>query len=85
APLVGDLTGFLFPSYPYPPATPVDSVLAGGSAANIISASLVPGLVGVWKVSFQLSASLPTDPQTQLSIAQQLYVSNVVTFPVATP
>ncbi len=68
-----------------PPVTPVDSILAGGSTANIISTNYVPGMVGVYQVTFQLSSSLPPDPQTQLTIAQQDFVSNVVTFPVATP
>ena len=85
APLVGNLTGSIFPTTTNPPATPVDSVLAGGTTANVISAALVPGLVGIWKVTFQLGAGLTTDPQTQLTIAQQLFVSNVVTFPVVAP
>jgi len=67
-----------------PPAIPVDSILAGGVSANILSATLVPGLVGVYSVIFQLSNAQPTDPLTQLTIAQQATVSNVVTFPVGT-
>jgi uncharacterized protein (TIGR03437 family) len=65
-----------------PAATPVDSILAGGTAANILSAYLVPGLVGVYEVLFQLSNGQATDPSTQLTIAQQAHVSNVVVFPV---
>jgi uncharacterized protein (TIGR03437 family) len=65
-----------------PPAVPVDSILAGGVSANILSASLVPGLVGVYAVEFQLSSAQPTDSLTQLTIAQQAFVSNVVTFAV---
>ncbi len=68
-----------------PPLNPVDSILAGGSTANVVSAVLAPGLVGVWKVTFQLNSSLPNDPLTELTIAQQAAVSNVVTFPVVTP
>jgi uncharacterized protein (TIGR03437 family) len=68
-----------------PPATPVDSILAAGSSANILSATLVPGLLGVYQVEFQLSAALTTDLLTELTIAQQAYVSNVVTFPVVAP
>ncbi len=84
-PLTGNLTGWIFPNIPYGPATPVDSILAGGVSANIVSATLVPGLPGVWRVVFQIGSSLTTDPLTQLTIAQGLYVSNIVTFPVATP
>jgi hypothetical protein len=63
----------------------VDSILTGGVAANILSASLVQGLVGVYYVQFQLGAGQTTDLQAQLTIAQQAFVSNVVTFPVVAP
>jgi uncharacterized protein (TIGR03437 family) len=66
-----------------PPATPVDSILAGGSTANIIYTNYVPGVLGTFQVTFQLNSSLATDPLTQLTIAQQDFVSNVVTFNVA--
>jgi uncharacterized protein (TIGR03437 family) len=65
-----------------PAAVPVDSILAGGVSGNILSSALVPGLVGVYAVSFELSSAQPTDPATQLTIAQQAFVSNVVTFAV---
>jgi uncharacterized protein (TIGR03437 family) len=68
-----------------PPATPVDSILTGGKAANILSVSLVPGLAGVYYVQFQLSTAVTTDANTQITIAQQAFVSNVVTFPVQAP
>jgi uncharacterized protein (TIGR03437 family) len=65
-----------------PPVTPVDSILAGGSSGNIIYTSYVPGLLGIFQVTFQLNSSLTNDPLTQLTIAQQSFVSNVVTFNV---
>ncbi|MGI8991254.1 MAG: IPT/TIG domain-containing protein [Bryobacteraceae bacterium] len=68
-----------------PPRTPVDSILAGGKTANVLSVNLLPGTVGVWKVQFQINTDLPTAEATQLTIAQQDFVSNVVTFPVAVP
>ena len=58
------------------------SSLAGGKTANVLAAGLAPGMVGVYEVHLQLNTSLPTDPLTQLTIAQNLYVSNIVTFPV---
>jgi uncharacterized protein (TIGR03437 family) len=67
------------------PLNPVDSILAGGSTANVVTATLFPGTVGVWQVVFQLNSSLANDPLTQLTIAQQAAVSNVVTFPVQSP
>jgi uncharacterized protein (TIGR03437 family) len=65
-----------------PPQTPVDSILAGGSSGNIIFTQYVPGQLGVFQVVFQLDSSIPDDPLTQLTIAQQSFVSNVVTFNV---
>ena len=67
------------------PMTPVDSVLAGGSTANVLLTGYQAGLVGVSRVTFQISSSLTTNLQTQLTIAQQYFVSNVVTFPVVAP
>jgi uncharacterized protein (TIGR03437 family) len=66
------------------PATPVDSILAGGSTANIIFTRYVPGLLGTFQVTFQLSSGITDNPLTQLTIAQQSFVSNVVTFNVMT-
>jgi uncharacterized protein (TIGR03437 family) len=65
-----------------PPVTPVDSILAGGSTANIIYTQYVPGQLGIFQVVFQISSSLSDDPLTQMTIAQQSFVSNVVTFNV---
>jgi len=65
-----------------PAAIPVDSILVAGISGNIFSSSLVPGLVGIYAVTFQLSSAQPPDPLTQLTIAQQAFVSNVVTFAV---
>jgi uncharacterized protein (TIGR03437 family) len=65
-----------------PPVTPVDSILAGGSTANILFTNYVPGQLGTFTVVFQLSSSLTDNPLTQLTIAQQSFVSNVVTFNV---
>lgn len=68
-----------------PPAVPVDSILVGGTAANIMNVALVQGTVGVYSVQFQLSQALNTDLTTQATIAQQAFVSNVVTFAVIAP
>ena len=68
-----------------PPAIPVDSVLTGSFAANIVSTALVPGTVGVYYVLFQISASATTDPLSQTTIAQQAFVSNVITMPILQP
>jgi uncharacterized protein (TIGR03437 family) len=73
--------------YDGPVNSPVESVsaLAGGKTANVLLASPLPGTVGVFQVQLELNSSIPTDPLTQLTIAQFIYVSNIVTFPVKTP
>jgi uncharacterized protein (TIGR03437 family) len=68
-----------------PPATPVDSILTDGSAANILSAALIPGMVGVYYVQFQIGPAATTDLKAQLTIAQTQYVSNVVAFAIVAP
>jgi uncharacterized protein (TIGR03437 family) len=68
-----------------PLATPVDSILTGGTTANAVSVGLVPGTVGVYFVQFLLNSGLAANQSTQTTIAQQAFVSNVVTFPVAVP
>src|ERR1019366_7234648 len=56
----------------------------GGSTADVITATILPGSVGLYKVLLHLNPSLGTDPFAQLTIAQGYYVSNIVTLPVVT-
>lgn len=58
------------------------SSLAGGKTANVLFAGLAQGLVGVYEVHLELNSDLPTNPFTQVTIAQDIYVSNIVTFPL---
>jgi len=44
-----------------------------------------PGAVGRYIVELELNSDIPTDPLTELTIAQDIYVSNIVTFPVVNP
>jgi uncharacterized protein (TIGR03437 family) len=73
--------------YSGPPTEPdaFVSSLAGGKTANVLAATLMPGAVGVYQVQLELNSSMPTDPLTQLTIAQDVFVSNIVTFPVVSP
>lgn len=66
------------------PNFPVDS-LAGGKTANVLFAGLKQGAVGIYEVQLQLNSDLPTNPQTQLTIAQDIYISNIVTIPIFNP
>jgi uncharacterized protein (TIGR03437 family) len=68
-----------------PVTTPASFVnaIAGGKTADVISATLRPGSVGLSQVLLHLNPDLPTDPYSQLTIAQDIYVSNIVTLPIA--
>jgi len=68
-----------------PPAVFVDSILCQGLVATPMNVALVPDTVGIYYVEFALNAGLTTDALSQLTIAQQLFVSNVVTFPIVIP
>jgi hypothetical protein len=70
--------------YNGPPTEPdaFVSSLAGGKTANVLQATLMQGAVGVYEVQLELNSSMPTNPLTQLTIAQDVYVSNIVTFPL---
>jgi uncharacterized protein (TIGR03437 family) len=63
------------------PLSAVNSI-AGGKTADVISATLVPGQVGMYKVLLHLNPDLTTDPIAQLTIAQDIYVSNIVVLPI---
>ncbi|MGH9612972.1 MAG: hypothetical protein ACRD4P_07830, partial [Bryobacteraceae bacterium] len=59
--------------------------LAGGVTANVLFDGLVPDMVGIHAVWLQLGSTLPTNNLTQLTIAQDVFVSNIVTIPVKAP
>ena len=67
-----------------PVTTPASFVnaIAGGKTADVISATIAPGSVGLFQVLLHLNPDLPTDPFSQLTIAQDIYVSNIVTLPI---
>ncbi len=79
-------TGLIFPGgSANPPKVFVDSILTAGTTANVVSVGLLPGTAGVYYVQFQLNAGLASNRAAQMTIAQQAFVSNVITFPVAVP
>jgi uncharacterized protein (TIGR03437 family) len=58
------------------------SSLAGAKTAQVSFAGLAPNLIGVYQINLKLIEDLPDDPATRLTIAQRLFISNVVTVPV---
>ncbi|MCC6341996.1 MAG: hypothetical protein IT166_07355 [Bryobacterales bacterium] len=61
------------------------SSLIGGKTANVLYSGLQPGMVGIYRVELELNSDIPTNPNTQVTIAQDVYVSNIVTIPVFNP
>lgn len=61
------------------------SALAAGKTAGVYFAAMKVGEVGVFQVDLELNPDLPTNPVTQCTIAQDVYVSNIITFPVVNP
>jgi uncharacterized protein (TIGR03437 family) len=57
----------------------------GGLTANVLFSGLKPGYVGLYELDLELNTSLPTDPQTTMTISQIYQVSNIVTIPVVNP
>jgi uncharacterized protein (TIGR03437 family) len=72
----------------YPIGAPVTgpgealSAIAGGSTADVMSATLEPGTVGMFKITLHLNAGLTTNSAAALTIAQDTFVSKPVRLPV---
>jgi uncharacterized protein (TIGR03437 family) len=67
------------------PGVPVDNAQVGGLTANVLNAGLAVGMLGTYQIDLQISDQLPTNPNTQLYIAQSVFTSNIVTIPVVAP
>jgi uncharacterized protein (TIGR03437 family) len=79
---------FIVTGAQYPVGAPVTvpqqfaNALAGGSTADVIQATLLPGTVGLFQVVLHLSPGLSTNSATALTVAQGAFVSNPVAIPV---
>lgn len=78
------LTGQVYPGPALNvPVTNVDNAQVGGTTANVLRAGLAVGMLpGIYEVQLQIDTSLPTNPLTQMYIAQNVFTSNIVTIPV---
>jgi uncharacterized protein (TIGR03437 family) len=91
-PVATDLTaGLVKTGTQYPFGAPVTqppvltNSLAGASTADVLQATLKPGTVGEFEIWLHLSAGLTANPFTPVWIGQDVFVSNIVTFPVIAP
>jgi uncharacterized protein (TIGR03437 family) len=79
---------FIVTGAQYPLGAPITqpqqfaNALAGGSTADVIQATLLPGSVGLFQVVLHLSPALPSNTNTALTVAQGAFVSNPVSIPV---
>lgn len=67
-----------------PVALPVTATVDGRSA-QVLSAELPPGAIGIYEVHIVLPADLTADPKAQLFITQHGVTSNTIVLPVQTP
>jgi uncharacterized protein (TIGR03437 family) len=58
------------------------SSLAGSKTANVISAGIAPGGIGLYQVILELNPDVPPGTTSQLTISQDIYTSNIVTIPI---
>ena len=61
------------------------SSLCGSKTANVLFAGYKAGFAGLYEVHLELNSDIPTNPRTQCTIAQDIYVSNIATIPVKKP
>jgi uncharacterized protein (TIGR03437 family) len=72
----------------YPVGAPITNpqqfanAIAGGSTADVIDASILPGAVGLNEVVLHLSPGLSTNGYTAVTVAQGAFVSNPVSIAV---
>jgi hypothetical protein len=80
-----EVTGTKFKGTPQNDPRAFVSSLANGSTADVISANLAPGMVGVYEVRLELGLGTAPSPFAQLTISQNIYTSNIVTIPIVDP
>lgn len=61
------------------------SSLAGGKTANVLFSGLRRGAVGIYEIHLELNSDIPTNPKTNVTVAQSFQVSNIFTIPVVNP
>lgn len=60
------------------------SATMNGTTAQVISGGFQPNAIGLYQVTLQIPSSATSNNQTELYIAQNAYISNIVTIPVTT-
>ncbi len=79
------VTGQVYNGPAFNTATSSVSSLAGATSANVIYAGLKPGTIGIYEVVLELNNSMSTNLNTQVTISQDIYTSNIVIIPIVSP
>ena len=61
------------------------SAVVASRAAFVLYAGLLPGTIGLYQVDVMLPPEVTTNLATQLTIAQNIYISNTTTFAIQAP
>jgi len=80
--LIGPTDGAIYPGPALNNANSTVSSLADAKTADVISAGLLVGTVGVYEVLLQLNPDLQPTNFAQLTISQDIYTSNIVTIAI---
>lgn len=89
--LTGGNQSFVATGVQYPVGGPVTSpqqaanAIVGGSTADVLQATLLPGSTGLFEVLLHLNPGLGTNIYTSLTVAQGLFVSNPTAIAVLSP
>jgi uncharacterized protein (TIGR03437 family) len=57
----------------------------GGLSVQVLNAAMLPKTIGIYQIDVLLSTGTPNNPASEGTIAQQLFVTNIVTVPVQAP
>jgi uncharacterized protein (TIGR03437 family) len=85
------ITGLVQTGVQYPVNGPVTvpqqfvSATVGGSTADVLQATMLPGAVGQFEVVLHLNENLVTSTTTYATIAQNTFTSNQIQFPLVSP
>jgi uncharacterized protein (TIGR03437 family) len=83
--LIGPTDGQPYPGPALNNANSTVSSLADTKTADVISAGLVLGSVGLYQIVLQLNPDTPPSQIAQVTISQDIYTSNIVTIAVGNP
>ncbi len=83
--LIGPTDGQPYPGPALNNANTTVSSLADSKTANVVSAGLLLGTVGVYQIVLQLNPDTPPTNFAELTISQDIYTSNIVTIAVGNP